>query len=309
MGVPDNRELQVRWRAYLASGSPRSSRALVRALEEDPGILEVVVPLAFDPADAVRLATLRALGVFSSLRPDAIAPYMPAILDAAAAATLRGAKEPAVAEAPHTGAAAGADAQATELRTSAIGSSAHPPFRRPHEEAALSGDAPALLYATIAEMFEVLLNVGWTRDILESDDPFRGWKALPLETMEDVLEGVVYLLEVVHRDGRHDRPWSPDEVFEILLKRALPSILPLRVRRATTQTALVEVAAPLTSPPDGVDPDTWIAAVPPFVKLLGHFVHPGFNFQPADPARGLAIGKGEARFIATTAETAPSVSR
>lgn len=118
------------------------------------------------------------------------------------------------------------------------------------------------------------------------DDP-DGWAGLPPDAAAQYVIGLHTVVADLHRDGKLERPWPEDEIYDVLLGRVLPLLAPCSWER-TEGGALMTLEAPAHV----VDPDglAWKRAALATVEILGKAVHPGFAVRGyADGARRVLV--------------------
>lgn len=141
-----------------------------------------------------------------------------------------------------------------------------------------------LLPPTIQATINVLLDVAieaQRKGHLESPDD---WWGLEWPAVEATVDGLRGLLAETYRGGDGSLPWSPDEVFDVLLSRVMATALPVSVTRKGDEYAMVTLGAPIVVLADGSGTTApgWAKPAISLLTLVGRAVHPEFRVALAD---------------------------
>ncbi|MGQ0535918.1 MAG: polymer-forming cytoskeletal protein [Methanobacteriota archaeon] len=100
------------------------------------------------------------------------------------------------------------------------------------------------------------------------------------EALDEHLRGIRILLADVYRGGDVESDWKEDEVVEILLRRALPLVVPVSIAMQGPNRALVTLGSP-GELRDGAPPEPgWAGPVLVLLDRLGRALHPSFRIAP-----------------------------
>lgn len=159
-------------------------------------------------------------------------------------------------------------------------------------------DAQAeMRFATVQATLDILRDLVWSEAPAELQDHRHRLPSIDPEALEDMQAGLRELMDEIYRDGA-GRPWTAEDIINLLFQRIAPMILPVEVTRLTPDQATLEIARPRQAIGDH-GPADWPVRSLALLDLLAQAAHPEARIAPADDEELLAEGADPDRMWAT----------